>query len=44
MARAIIRVTLQDVTDEKALEIKKAIEEAVKGETRAQVELTVMTR
>lgn len=44
MTRAIIRVILTDVTDDKAVEVKKSIEELVKGLKGAEVELTLMRR
>ena len=44
MARAIIRVTLIDVTDEKAIAIKKKIEEQVKELPDKEVELTILAR
>lgn len=44
MKRAIIRVTLPDIPDEKAVEVKKKIEELVKDIKDKEVELTLMGR
>lgn len=42
--RAIIRVTLRDVTDDQALQVKKAVEAAVKDFPEAEIELNLMPR
>jgi len=44
MPRAIIRVILSEITDDKAIEIKKLIEKVVKEVPKVEVELTVMGR
>lgn len=44
MARAIIRVTLMDTTDELAVQAKKKIEEALKDIKTKEVELTLLAR
>lgn len=44
MGRAMIRVTLRDVSDEKAIELKKAIEKVVEKVPEAEVELSLVTR
>ena len=44
MARAIIRVVLTDTTDDKAIEIKKKIEQLVKDVEGAEIELNILAR
>ena len=38
---AIIRITLNDVTDEEAVQIKRAVEKIVETRPDSQVELTI---
>lgn len=42
--RAIIRVTIRETTDEKAIEVKKKVEELVKALPDVEVELTLLAR
>lgn len=42
--RAIIRVILESVDDDKALEVKKQVEEIVKDIEKAEVEVTMLSR
>ena len=41
--RAIIRLILSDTSDEKVIELKKKIEELVKDEPRATVDISMIT-
>lgn len=42
--RAIIRIVLTNVPDEKALEVKKAVEKLVEKIPNAEVDLTIIPR
>ena len=44
MPRAIIRIVVREISDEKALELKKKADELVKDVPEAEIEFTLMAR